>query len=141
MSTRAHPLVLVVEDYQDAREMYAAYLQFSGYGVAEAANGIEAVEKAQELLPDIVLMDLALPRILIVLDDEDERMFACTHRRRAFDGSRSVKVEPRPASLARSIVPPSMFARRRQIERPRPVPPYPRVGDESSWRKSSNTFA
>jgi CheY-like chemotaxis protein len=63
MSTRAHPLVLVVEDYQDAREMYAAYLQFSGYGVAEAANGIEAVEKAQELLPDIVLMDLALPRM------------------------------------------------------------------------------
>jgi two-component system, cell cycle response regulator DivK len=30
------PLVLVVEDYQDAREMYAAYLQFSGYRVAEA---------------------------------------------------------------------------------------------------------
>jgi CheY-like chemotaxis protein len=63
MSVRAQPLVLVVEDYQDAREMYAAYLQFSGYGVAEAANGIEAVEKTQELLPDIVLMDLALPRM------------------------------------------------------------------------------
>jgi two-component system cell cycle response regulator DivK len=63
MSARERPLVLVVEDYQDAREMYAAYLQFSGYGVAEAANGVEAVEKAQELLPDIVLMDLALPRM------------------------------------------------------------------------------
>lgn len=63
MNIREHPLVLVVEDYQDAREMYAAYLQFSGYGVAEAANGVEAVEKAQELLPDIVLMDLALPRM------------------------------------------------------------------------------
>ena len=33
---RHQPLVLVVEDYQDAREMYAAYLQFSGYRVAEA---------------------------------------------------------------------------------------------------------
>jgi len=63
MTTRERPLVLVVEDYQDAREMYAAYLQFSGYGVAEAANGIEAVEKTLELLPDIVLMDLALPRM------------------------------------------------------------------------------
>jgi two-component system, cell cycle response regulator DivK len=63
MSRREHPLVLVVEDYQDAREMYAAYLQFSGYGVAEAANGVEAVEKAQALMPDIVLMDLALPRM------------------------------------------------------------------------------
>ena len=56
-------LVLVVEDYQDAREMYAAYLQFSGYRVAEASNGLEAVEKARELLPAIILMDLALPKM------------------------------------------------------------------------------
>ena len=61
--TREQPLVLVVEDYQDAREMYAAYLQFSGFEVAEAGNGIEAIEKTHELLPDIVLMDLALPRM------------------------------------------------------------------------------
>jgi two-component system, cell cycle response regulator DivK len=61
--TRQQPLVLVVEDYQDAREMYAAYLQFSGFEVAEAGNGIEAIEKTLELLPDIVLMDLALPRM------------------------------------------------------------------------------
>lgn len=60
---REQPLVLVVEDYQDAREMYAAYLQFSGFDVAEAGNGIEAIEKTQALLPDIVLMDLALPRM------------------------------------------------------------------------------
>src|SRR5262245_37647676 len=57
------PLVLVVEDYQDAREMYAAYLQFSGYRVAEAANGLEALEKTRELMPDIILMDLALPKM------------------------------------------------------------------------------
>ena len=56
-------LVLVVEDYQDAREMYAAYLQFSGYRVAEATNGLEAIEKTFELLPDIILMDLALPKM------------------------------------------------------------------------------
>ena len=57
------PLVLVVEDYQDAREMYAAYLQFSGYRVAEATNGVEAIQQAQELMPDIILMDLALPKM------------------------------------------------------------------------------
>jgi two-component system, cell cycle response regulator DivK len=62
-SGREQPLVLVVEDYQDAREMYAAYLQFSGFEVAEATNGVEAIEKAQRLMPDIVLMDLALPRM------------------------------------------------------------------------------
>ena len=57
------PLVLVVEDYQDAREMYAAYLTFSGFRVAEATNGVEAIDKTVELLPDIILMDLALPRM------------------------------------------------------------------------------
>jgi CheY-like chemotaxis protein len=61
--TANHPLVLVVEDYQDAREMYAAYLQFSGYRVAEATNGFEAIEKTLELMPDIILMDLALPKM------------------------------------------------------------------------------
>jgi two-component system, cell cycle response regulator DivK len=63
MTAREQPLVLVVEDYQDAREMYAAYLQFSGFAVAEATNGIEAIEKTLELMPDIILMDLALPRM------------------------------------------------------------------------------
>lgn len=63
MSDTDKELVLVVEDYQDAREMYAAYLQFSGYRVAEATNGLEAIEKTLELMPDIILMDLALPKM------------------------------------------------------------------------------
>jgi two-component system, cell cycle response regulator DivK len=63
MTETSKPLVLVVEDYQDAREMYAAYLEFSGYRVAEATNGVEAIEQAQELMPDIILMDLALPKM------------------------------------------------------------------------------
>ena len=63
MRDAQNPLVLVVEDYQDAREMYAAYLQFSGFRVVEAVNGLEAVEKTRELLPDIILMDLALPKM------------------------------------------------------------------------------
>jgi len=60
---RPPALVLVVEDYQDAREMYAAYLQFSGFRVAEATNGLEAIERTLELMPDIILMDLALPKM------------------------------------------------------------------------------
>jgi two-component system, cell cycle response regulator DivK len=62
-SDAGQALVLVVEDYQDAREMYAAYLQFSGYRVAEAIDGLEAIEKSLELQPDIILMDLALPKM------------------------------------------------------------------------------
>lgn len=63
MTKRALPLVLVVEDYQDAREMYAAYLQFSGFEIAEATNGVEAIAMSLELMPDIILMDLALPKM------------------------------------------------------------------------------
>ena len=55
------PLILVVDDYQDAREMYAEYLQFSGFRVAEARNGNEAVAQALSLRPDLILMDLSLP--------------------------------------------------------------------------------
>jgi len=55
------PLVLVVEDYADAREMYAEFLRFTGFRVAEARNGEEALARAAELVPDVVLMDLALP--------------------------------------------------------------------------------
>jgi two-component system, cell cycle response regulator DivK len=63
MGDKHNPLVLVVEDYQDAREMYAAYLQFSGYRVAEASNGLEALDKTRELMPDIIRRDLALPKM------------------------------------------------------------------------------
>jgi two-component system, cell cycle response regulator DivK len=61
MSTETAPLILVVDDYQDAREMYAEYLQFSGFRVAEARNGNEALEQAFALKPDLILMDLSLP--------------------------------------------------------------------------------
>jgi CheY-like chemotaxis protein len=55
------PLVLLVEDYEDAREMYREYLEFSGFTVATAGDGREAVEKAREIHPDVILMDLSLP--------------------------------------------------------------------------------
>jgi CheY-like chemotaxis protein len=57
------PLILIVDDYQDAREMYAEYLKASGFRVAEARTGLEAVAKARELAPDCILMDLSLPGI------------------------------------------------------------------------------
>src|SRR4051812_1234345 len=63
MTDHHRHLVLVVEDYQDAREMYVAYLQFAGYQVAEATDGEQAIEKTLELMPDIILMDLALPKM------------------------------------------------------------------------------
>jgi two-component system cell cycle response regulator DivK len=61
MSTAQGPLILVVDDYEDAREMYAEYLRFCGFRVAEARNGNEALEQAFTLMPDLILMDLSLP--------------------------------------------------------------------------------
>jgi two-component system, cell cycle response regulator DivK len=55
------PLVLVVDDYADSRDVYAEYLKYAGFRVAEAANGQEALDKVGELLPDVVIMDLSLP--------------------------------------------------------------------------------
>jgi CheY-like chemotaxis protein len=61
MSTEQGPLILVVDDYEDAREMYAEYLRFCGFRVAEARNGNEALDQAFTLKPDLILMDLSLP--------------------------------------------------------------------------------
>jgi two-component system cell cycle response regulator DivK len=57
------PLVLVVDDYEDNREMYASYLEFAGMRVEQAVNGGEAITKAVTLRPDLVVMDLSLPGI------------------------------------------------------------------------------
>ena len=53
--------VLLVEDTEDNRQMMKRLLEMSGYQVVEAINGVEAVEVASELLPQIILMDLSLP--------------------------------------------------------------------------------
>jgi CheY-like chemotaxis protein len=55
------PSVLVVDDYVDGREMVAEYLSFRGFEVTEAKDGVEAIELARRLQPEIVLMDLRMP--------------------------------------------------------------------------------
>ncbi len=55
------PRVLLVDDYGDAREMYAAFLGVLGFETVQAANGVEALRQVQECRPDIVVMDLSLP--------------------------------------------------------------------------------
>lgn len=57
------PLVLIVDDFDDNREMFTEFLSFSGFRVAQAATGREAIERAFSLLPDLILMDLSLPEL------------------------------------------------------------------------------
>ena len=61
--SRPRPLVLVVDDFQDNREMYAEFLVFSGFRVIQAANGREALDQAFANRPDIIIMDLSLPEM------------------------------------------------------------------------------
>jgi two-component system, cell cycle response regulator DivK len=55
--------VLVVEDYDDSRQVYVELLGEAGYDVVEACDGAEAIAKARETPPDLVVMDLSLPVI------------------------------------------------------------------------------
>ena len=53
--------ILIVDDYADALDIWAIYLQSMGYRVSTAADGLSAVAKAGELLPDLIVLDLELP--------------------------------------------------------------------------------
>jgi CheY-like chemotaxis protein len=53
--------ILVVEDNDDCRELLALFVRHLGYKVYEAATGIEAIDRASAVRPDLVMMDLHLP--------------------------------------------------------------------------------
>ena len=57
------PLVLIVDDNIDAREMYAIYLEHAGFRAAEAADGEAAIEAAKREKPAVILMDATMPRL------------------------------------------------------------------------------
>jgi CheY-like chemotaxis protein len=53
--------ILVVDDEPEARRLLRTYFEKGGYEVVEAADGYDAVQKALETLPDLVIMDMAMP--------------------------------------------------------------------------------
>ena len=57
----SQPLVLIVDDYQDCRDMYGIYLSLSGFRVLKATDGSEALRLAHDAMPDVILMDIGLP--------------------------------------------------------------------------------
>jgi len=60
---KGEPRILVVDDFEDNRQMYAELLVYAGYRVAEARDGAEAIAAAMRILPDLIVMDLSLPVI------------------------------------------------------------------------------
>lgn len=57
------PLVIVVDDFDDGRELVAELLELSGYSTVQARDGAEALALVSTHSPDLMVLDLALPRL------------------------------------------------------------------------------
>ena len=55
--------LLLVEDNEDNRIIYSTVLRHLGYRVIEAQDGVEAVDLARSVQPDLILMDISIPRM------------------------------------------------------------------------------
>lgn len=92
-------MVLLVDDFDDAREMYRYQFNLVGYEVAEARDGHEALALATSLRPDVIVLDLSLPG----LD--------------GWEVSRRLKSQPETASIPLLAL--TAFARREEEARAR----------------------
>jgi DNA-binding response OmpR family regulator len=55
--------ILIAEDEPDIRELVAFTLRFAGHEVATTSNGEEALYQASQMIPDLILMDVRMPRM------------------------------------------------------------------------------
>jgi|SRR5580765_5878142 len=62
-AVRTRPTILVAEDSADAREMMQQLFRLKGYEVVAAADGLRAIEAALQTLPDVIFIDLQLPKL------------------------------------------------------------------------------
>jgi CheY-like chemotaxis protein len=55
--------ILIAEDEPDIRELVAFTLRFAGHEVTTTSNGEEAVQQASQIIPDLILMDVRMPKM------------------------------------------------------------------------------
>lgn len=55
--------ILVVDDEPDIRQLIAFTLQFAGHKISQAANGSDAVEMTLQTQPDLIIMDVRMPKM------------------------------------------------------------------------------
>lgn len=55
--------ILIVDDYADIRDTLRYILEAAGYDVATAADGLDALKKLEEISPDLIIMDMMMPRM------------------------------------------------------------------------------
>jgi CheY-like chemotaxis protein len=61
--TIASKTILLVEDNEDNRIIYATALRYAGFDVLEAVTGTEGIQQARDEVPDLILMDISVPEI------------------------------------------------------------------------------
>lgn len=93
----ALPLILIVDDTEDNRDLYAMILGRLGYEVAVAIDGCDGVARARSLRPSVILMDLAMPNV------------------DGFEATRQIRAIPEIASVP--IIAVSAFTDARSVQR------------------------
>ena len=115
--------ILVVDDFHDNREMYAAYLRFWGFIVVEAVTGMEAIEMALATPPNLIVMDLSLPRMdgweatrRLKIDPRTKHIPIVVVSGHALEGSvRAAKMAGCDAFLRKPCLPQALLAEVRKL--------------------------
>lgn len=131
--------ILLVEDNEDNRIIYATALRYAGFDVVEAITGTEGVYHARSSSPDLILMDISVPELdgweataLLKADPATQRIpiIALTAHALPGDRERSMAVGC-DGYLAKPITPGALIAevdRRFGLVRPSYAPPTPSDG-------------
>ena len=92
------PRILIVDDNEHNRAILAARLGAQGYSTMEACDGVEALEAARRDAPDLILLDVEMPRM-----DGLEGLPAAEERREVSGLSRSFSSPPAPTPRMLSL--------------------------------------
>jgi CheY-like chemotaxis protein len=127
--------ILLVEDNDEVRELLALFMKRLGYNVFEAATGLEAIDRASTLHPDLILMDLRLPgmngddvtvQLKAIPSTKDIPVLITTgylaprQVRRAFDsGAAEVLYKPIDVTTLRNVLRRYLSARTKKRRSPR----------------------
>jgi two-component system alkaline phosphatase synthesis response regulator PhoP len=63
MGDKQAPVILLADDENDIRDMIGYFLKNEGFQVYEARDGLQAVEMAERIQPNLILMDLSMPHL------------------------------------------------------------------------------
>jgi two-component system cell cycle response regulator DivK len=138
----AKKTVLLVEDNEDNRIIYATALRYAGYDVLEAVTGTEGVHEARTHLPDLILMDISVPELdgweataILKADPATKHIPIVAVTAHALPGDRERSMEAGcDGYLAKPIPPATLLAEvDRRFDRPTPsyTPAHPSPTDPS----------